>query len=123
MVGKILFGANTFRPDLAFAVSTLSRFLKDLKINRIAAAKHVLKYIKDTPDAGLVFKETAHCQLVGYSDTDWAGDKLERKSITGYVVMLAGSAITWKAKKQQRIAASSTEAEYMVLGDTVKELL
>ena len=123
MVGKILFAANTCRPDLAFAASTLSRFLKDPRTNHLAAAKHVLRYIKGTLDVGLVFRGNARCQLVGYSDADWAGDKVDRKSVTGYVFMLAGCAITWKTKKQQTVAMSSTEAEYMALGETVKELL
>ncbi|PAL11902.1 hypothetical protein B8W92_11625, partial [Moraxella osloensis] len=61
--------------------------------------------------------------LVGYCDSDWAADKNDRKSVTGYVFMMAGAAITWKSKKQQTVALSSTEAEYMALGDAVKEVL
>lgn len=123
MVGKLLFAANTCRPDLAFATSTLSRFIKDPKANHLAAAKHVLRYIKGTLKLALVFKKTVDFKLVGYSDSDWAGDKADRKSITGYVFMLGSCAISWKSKKQQTVALSSTEAEYMALGDTVKELL
>ena len=123
MVGKLLFASNTCRPDLAFAASTLSRFIKDPKANHLAAAKHVLRYVKGTLNLGLTCKKTTYFNLIGYSDSDWAGDKMDRKSITGYVFLLAGCAITWKAKKQQTVALSSTEAEYMALGDAVKELL
>jgi hypothetical protein len=123
MVGKLLFAANTCRPDLAYAASTLSRFIKDPKANHLAAAKHVLRYIKGTLNFGLTFTHVVDFSLVGFSDSDWAGDKLDRKSITGYVFTLAGAAITWKTKKQQTVALSSTEAEYMALGDAVKELL
>jgi hypothetical protein len=123
MVGKLLFAANTCRPDLAFAASTLSRYIKDPRDNHVAAAKHVLRYIKGTLDHGLVYMKSDVFKIVGFSDSDWAGDKYDRKSITGYVFMLAGAAITWKSKKQPTVALSSTEAEYMALGDTVKELL
>ena len=123
MVGKLLFAANTCRPDLSFAASTLSRFIKDPKANHVAAAKHVLRYIKGTMNYGLSYNRCSNFRLVGYSDSDWAGDKFDRKSITGYVFMLSGCAITWKSKKQSTVALSSTEAEYMALGDTVKELL
>jgi len=123
MVGKLLFAANTCRPDLAYAASTLSRFIKDPRDNHVAAAKHVLRYIKGTLTHGLVYKYVKDFELVGFSDSDWAGDKADRKSITGYVFTLANAAITWKSKKQPTVALSSTEAEYMALGDTVKELL
>lgn len=123
MVGKLLFAANTARPDLAFAASTLSRFIKEPHSNHLAAAKHVLRYVKGTLNLGLVFHQSTSMNLVGYCDSDWGADKNDRKSITGYVFMLAGAAITWKSKKQQTVALSSTEAEYMALGDAVKEVL
>lgn len=123
MVGKLLFAANTARPDLAYAASTLSRFIKEPHSNHLAAAKHVLRYVKGTLNLGLVFRQSTSMNLVGYCDSDWAADKNDRKSITGYVFMMAGAAITWKSKKQQTVALSSTEAEYMALGDAVKEVL
>ena len=72
---------------------------------------------------GLVFSEGNEFELVGYCDADWAGDKTDRKSMTGYLFKLGNSIVTWKCKKQQTVALSSTEAEYMALGDAVKELL
>lgn len=123
MVGKLLFAANTVRPDLSYAASALSRFIKEPHANHYAAAKHVLRYIKGTLSMCLEFKRQNTFDLVGYCDSDWAGDKVDRKSITGYLFMLGGTAITWKSTKQQTVALSSTEAEYMALGDAVKELL
>ena len=96
---------------MSFAASTLSRFIKDPKANHVAAAKHVLRYIKGTMNYGLSYKRCSNFRLVGYSDSDCAGDKFDRKSITGYVFMLSGCAITWKSKKQSTVALSSTEAE------------
>src|SRR5260221_5882620 len=56
-----------------------------------------------------------NCNLVGFSDSDWAGDLNSRRSVLGYAFILCGAVITWSAKKQQTIALSSTEAEYMVM--------
>ncbi len=123
MVGKLLFAANTVRPDLSFAASALSRFIKSPHSNHLAAVKHVLRYVKGTLNYGLEFKKQESFNLIGYCDSDWAGDKVDRKSITGYVFMLGSTAITWKSTKQQTVALSSTEAEYMALGDAVKEVL
>ena len=123
MVGKILFASNTVRPDLAFAASTLSRFIKSPYSNHLASAKHLLRYIKGTLHLGLKFTKQAEFKLVGYCDADWAADKNDRKSITGYVFLLGGTVVTWKSKKQQTVALSSTEAEYMALSDAVKEVL
>ena len=72
---------------------------------------------------GLIFCEGNEFELVGYCDADWAGDKTDGKSMTGYLFKLGNSIVTWKCKKQQTIALSSTEAEYMALCDAVKELL
>ena len=123
MVGKLLFAANTVRTDLAFAASYLSRFIKDPHTKHLSACKHTLRYIKGTTKLGLMFREGSEFELVGYCDADWAGDKVDRKSMTGYLFKLGNSIITWKCKKQQTIALSSTEAEYMALGDAVKEAL
>ncbi|TID16750.1 hypothetical protein CANINC_004107, partial [Pichia inconspicua] len=123
MVGKLLFAANTVRPDLVYAASALSRYIKEPHRNHMVAGKHVLRYIKGSLNKGLVFKKQKVFKLVGYCDSDWAGDKADRKSITGYTFLLGNTAVTWKSTKQQTVALSSTEAEYMALGDAVKELL
>ena len=123
MVGKLLFAANTVRPDLAFAASVLSRYIKEPHGNHLAGMKHVLRYIKGTLNLGLKYSKGETFKLVGYCDADWAGDNVDRKSTTGYLFMLSGAAITWRSTKQKTVALSSTEAEYMALGDAVKEIL
>jgi hypothetical protein len=61
--------------------------------------------------------------IIGYSDSDWAGDRQTRRSTTGYVFKMAGAAVSWKTRKQQTVAMSTNESEYMALGDATKEAL
>ena len=112
MVGKLLFAANTVRPDLAYAASSLSRFIKNPHQTHINAAKHVLRYIKRTLNLGLEFKYSNSFKLAGYCDSARASDKVDRKAITGYNFKLGNTVITWKSTKQQTVALSSTEEVY-----------
>ncbi|GME82246.1 unnamed protein product [[Candida] boidinii] len=123
MVGKLLFASNTVRPDLAYAVSVLSRYIKDPKEIHMKAAKQVLRYVSGTLDFGLTYRHTGSFQLFGFCDADWANDKVDRTSNTGYVFKLSDAPISWRSKKQATVAQSSTEAEYLALGDAVRELL
>ena len=123
LVGKLLFGANTVRPDISFAVSALSRFLQAPNEIQYKAAKHVVRYLKGTRSLGLNYFAQNYFSLTAFCDADWASDKNDRRSTTGYIFQLAGAPITWKSKKQQTVALSTAEAEYMALGDAVKEIL
>ncbi|KAG7912925.1 hypothetical protein KL927_005439 [Ogataea polymorpha] len=123
MVGKLLFAANTVRIDIAFVVSKLSRFLQNPRKSHLAKARHVMRYLKGTADLGIVYSKDSHFKLSGFCDSDWGTDPNDRISVTGYVFILAGAPITWRSKKQTTVALSSTEAEYMALGDALRELL
>jgi hypothetical protein len=80
-----------------------------------------MRYIEQTVDHGLCYKSRCKFEVKGYCDSDWAGDKLTRKSTSGYIFCLAGAAISWKSKWQSIIALSSTESEYVGLGFASKE--
>ncbi|GME78249.1 unnamed protein product [[Candida] boidinii] len=95
MVGKLLFASNTVRPDLAYAVSVLSRYIKDPKEIHMKAAKQVLRYVSGTLDFGLTYRRTGSFQLFGFCDADWANDKVDRTSNTGYVFKLSDAPISW----------------------------
>ncbi|ESX02669.1 Polyprotein (gag/pol) of Ty/Copia retrotransposon [Ogataea parapolymorpha DL-1] len=123
MVGKLLFAANTARPDITFTVAKLSRYLKQPSQNHLTIAKHVLRYLKGTIDDGITYTRTSSVELKGFCDADWGGILEDRTSTTGYIFMLANGPISWKSKKQNSIATSTTEAEYMAMSDAVKELL
>jgi len=120
-IGSIMYAAIHTRPDIAFAVGRLSQYLSDPAKHHGQALKSLLKYLRSTIDKGIVYGSSGSSNLVGYSDSDYATDKLDRKSILGYVYMLGGGPISWISRKQKSVATSTTEAEYMALSTCAKE--
>jgi len=109
------------RPDLAYTVSTLSKFNCKPTSNHLLAVKLVLRYIQATAHLHLAFKMCTESSVEGFCDSDWAGDKDDSKSTSGYLFTLPEAAICWKSRKQNLIALSSTEAEYIALREAAKE--
>lgn len=109
------------RPDIAYAVSTLSRFMEDPRTTHWKAVQRVYKYIKGTRDFVLILGGD-FMDLFGYSDADWASD-MDRHSISGFVFFVGYGAISWSCKKQSLITLSSTESEYVALTHAAKELI
>ena len=120
IVGSIMFAMIETRPDIAFATSAVSRHSKNPSRTHMEAAKHILRYLSATKDRGITFGG-GDLTIQGYSDSDWAGDKEERKSTSCYVFMLNNGPISWCSKRQTTVALSSTEAEYMALTLAAKE--
>lgn len=83
----------------------------------------ILKYIKGAPGKGLIYEDKGHTQIVGYSDADWAGSPIDRRSTSGYCVLVGGNLISWKSKKQNVVARSSAEAEYKAMVLVTCELI
>jgi hypothetical protein len=79
------------------------------------AAKRVLRYVKGTSSYGIWYSSSSSLKLEGYSDSDWASCVDDRRSTLGHVFNLGSGAITWSSKKQDSVALSSSEAEYMAL--------
>ncbi len=98
VVGSLMYLMICTRPDIAFAVGKLSRHLNSHGPAHHAAAQQVLRYLKGTQDLGITFHRSAELKLVGYSDSDWAFDKENRRSTTGYIFKLAGGPVSWKSK-------------------------
>lgn len=121
LVGSLIYLANATCPDIAFATSTLSRFCEKPHLIHWKMAKHVLRYLQGTIDYSI--KYTNECNLVGYVDSDWAGDIEDRRSCSGYVVTLGNGPITWSSKKQKSVALSTMEAEYTALSEATKEVI
>jgi len=86
-------------------------------------ASRILRYIKGSPGAGIFFPTDSSIQLKGFSESDWAGYIDTIRSITGFVVYLGSSLISWKSKKQATISRSSSEVEYRTLANATYELL
>ena len=77
------------------------------------AAKRILNFVQGTRTHGIFYKAKSDLDLIGFTDSDWAGDITDRKSTSGYVFMLVEGPITWSSKKQSAIALSSTKVEYI----------
>jgi hypothetical protein len=95
IVGSLMYLMIGTRPDLAYAVGYLSRYLSNHNRSHMNAALHVLRYLKYTSTIGISYSNTATLELTGYSDSDWASDLDTRRSTPGYLFKLAGGPISW----------------------------
>jgi hypothetical protein len=107
-------------PNIAYAVSTLSKFLSNPGIEHYHQLHHLLCYLCGSTHHSLTFG-LSNQGLIGYSDSDFASDKDDSRSIGSYVYYLFGSSISWCSQKQSIVATSSTEAEYISLSNTARE--
>lgn len=120
-IGSLLFLSMATRPDIAFGVNLLSRYINNPSLHHITQLKRIIRYLIKTKD--MCIKYQGHENLIGYSDSDFAGDLDTRKSTTGYIFMLNGGPISWASQKQSCIALSTTEAEFMAGCEAAKNLL
>jgi Reverse transcriptase (RNA-dependent DNA polymerase)/gag-polypeptide of LTR copia-type/Zinc knuckle len=114
LVGGLLWISNGTRPDIAYSMSVLSQHMANPCKHHMLWAERVLCFLKGQP-YGLTFTRSNDLQLVCYVDAAYANDPVDRRSTSGYVYMLGGAAIAWRAKKQKEVVVSSTEAEYLAL--------
>ncbi|KAL3379115.1 hypothetical protein AABB24_000036 [Solanum stoloniferum] len=122
LVGKLNFLTNT-RLDIGFSVQHLSQFMQDPREPHLQVAFHLLRYLKSDPTLGLFLSNDADFTIKGHCDLDWASCPDSRKSVSGFLVLLGGSPISWKSKKQETISLSSAEAVYRSLRKVVGELV
>ncbi len=138
MVGTLMYAAVSCRLDIAHAVHALASDMQSPTGRSMQAAKRVLRYLAGTKDVGLVFGSLAGSKVsasdsrgryntlvdvCAYADADWANDKKDRKSITGWVAKLNGDPISWASKKQRTVAQSTCEAELYAEGAAIQEVL
>jgi hypothetical protein len=123
-VGSILFAATSTRPDVAFAAARLARFNQNPDQTHHKAADRVLQYLHGTRSLGIRLGGTRFLKsFLCASDASYADNTTDRKSSQGYVMMLFGGPIAWKATKQPTVTTSSTEAELIALSQTAKEAI
>jgi hypothetical protein len=125
-VGALMYLCVATRPDIACAVFTCARFLNNPGEGHWEAVKRIFRYLQGTTDRALVYNcgsGQRSTGLTGFSDSDWAQERDQRRSTTGYVFYLHGCAVSWVSRLQHTIAHSSTEAEYMAASDAVRETI
>ncbi|CAA7014470.1 unnamed protein product [Microthlaspi erraticum] len=113
VVGSLNYVQTCTRPDITFAVGMLGRYQSNPGMDHWKAAKKFLKYLQGTKEHMLTFRRSNHLEIIGYSDSDYAGCVDSRKSTFGYLFQLAGGAVSWKSGKQSVIATSTMEAEFV----------
>jgi histone deacetylase 1/2 len=126
IVGSIMFAATTTRPDLAFSASVLAQFNSEPREQHLNAAVRVLRYALDTShmvlryEARRGYERGGDVEIVGYTDATWGGEE-DARSRGSYAFLVGGAAVSWRSKKQETVAKSSCEAEYMALSEGVSE--
>lgn len=120
-IGSLMYLLLVSRPDIVFAVSTLSQHMEAPHETYWKGVLRVFRYLKGTRDICLTLGGT-DITLTGYSDADWASH-LHRHSISGFAFFIGNGPVTWSAKKQPIVTLSSTESEYVALTHAAKELI
>ncbi|KAH9762390.1 hypothetical protein KPL70_000794 [Citrus sinensis] len=115
MIGSLLY-LTASRPDIMFSVCLCARFQSCPKESHMLAVKHIFRYLIGTINLGLWYPRGTHIDLTCYSDADFAGYKVDRKSTSGTCHFLGHSLVSWFSKKQNSVALSTTEAEYIAAG-------
>jgi hypothetical protein len=131
-IGCLTWVSKGTRPDLGYAVGQLSQHCSEPTVRHWNAVLRVLRYLKGTKHYAIGYgfqgatgsqspKPTVDSRLQGYCDADYAGDTVDRHSITGHIYMLNGGPITWNSTKQRCVATSTTESEYIALAESGKQ--
>jgi len=120
-VGALMYAMLGMCPDLAYTVGILSQHTAAPGKAHVHAVQRTFRYLHAMIHYNLTFNSNECGELVCFSDTDWAANANDRHSISGYIFMLSGAAVSWSTKKQGSTALSSTEAEYIVRAHAAKE--
>ncbi|KAL7153130.1 hypothetical protein ABFS83_04G144600 [Erythranthe nasuta] len=123
-VGYVMYLMDSTRPDIAYFVSYLSRYMSNLGLPHWEALKWLLRYLKGSVKIGLLFSKCrTDSELCGYVDSNFANNRDSRKSSTSYVFTLNGSCVSWKSQLQSIVVLSTTEAEYVATTKAIKEAI
>lgn len=121
-IGSILYLSNKTRPDIAYSIGLLARFMSNPGPQHLIALDHLWRYLANWSQLGLNYHHPTKA-IQHYIDSDYGGDKSTRRSTTGYISLFRGAPISWQSKLQKTVALSSCEAEYMAIREAIKELI
>jgi hypothetical protein len=124
-VGSLMYLMIGSRPDLAYSVSLVSRFMEDPGLEHWKSVKQIFKYIKGTKDLHIEYKylPTTPNSISVFCDADWGGDTDTMKSNTGYLTLYNEGVTTWNSRLQPTVAKSTIEAEYIGLSAACDEVM
>ncbi|XP_059654946.1 secreted RxLR effector protein 161-like [Cornus florida] len=122
MIGSLLY-LTTSRPNIMFSVCLCARFQSCPKESHLYAVKRIFRYLCGTINLGLWFPSHTTFDLTSYSDADFAGCKIDRKSTSDTCQILGHSLVSWSCKKQNSVALSTVEAEYLAAGSSCAQAL
>jgi hypothetical protein len=122
MIGSLLY-VTASRPDVVFSVCIYARFQASPRESHSKATKRIWRYLKHTQNVGLWYPKGAKFELIGYSDSDYTGCKVDRRSTSGTCQLLGISLVSWSSKKQNSVALSTAKAEYIATGSCRAQIL
>ncbi|GKE11963.1 putative ribonuclease H-like domain-containing protein [Tanacetum coccineum] len=122
MIGSLMYLTSS-RPYIMFSICACSRFQVQPKVSHLNAVKRIFRYLKGQPKLGLWYPKDSPLILEAFSDSDYAGASLDRKSTTGGCQFLGSRLISWQCKKQTVVANSTTEAEYIAASHCCGQVL
>lgn len=123
LIGMLLYLSINTRPDIAASVAILSQKISKPSQKDLTEVKRIIRYIKGTRNLELKLGGGKLNEIVAFSDANWAEDRTDRKSNSGYIIFVNGGVIAWCCRKQNLVTLSSCEAEYVALCETAKELI
>ncbi|XP_047340029.1 uncharacterized mitochondrial protein AtMg00810-like [Impatiens glandulifera] len=122
LVGSLIYLTIT-RPDIAYVVGVVSRYMQEPRKTHLEEAKKILKYINTSLDIGLLYEKDEKSVLQGYVDADFVGDRDDRRSTSGFVFLCGNTSISWYSRKQGSVSLSITEAEYKASAHAAQECI
>ncbi|KAJ9542631.1 hypothetical protein OSB04_029137 [Centaurea solstitialis] len=122
MIGSLLY-LTASRPDIMYSTCLCACYQAEPKESHLTAVKRIFRYLKGTPNLGLWYSKDSGFDLTAYSDSDFVGCKIDRKSTTGGCHLLGGKLVSWTSKKQNSVSTSTAEAEYVASGICCAQVL
>lgn len=122
-IGCLIYLAQVTRPDIVFAVNKLSQYSNNPGSEHWLGVKRIMRYLQGTKNFKLCYVREDSKEITGFCDADWASDPLDRRSCTGYTFLFQNASISWNSCKQQTVALSTAEAEYMAMASATQEAL
>ncbi|TFY51717.1 hypothetical protein EVJ58_g10419, partial [Rhodofomes roseus] len=122
IIGSIMYAMLGTRPDISFAVTRLAKFSSNPSKEHMKFAYYVLRYLQGTKELALCYDGGSNSGLIAYSDSDWAEDRDDRHSTSGFVFLMANCVVSWVSRRQPTVSLSSTEAEYKASSDCCRQM-